>query len=385
MPPRLRLTRREALLGGLTAAGGVLLHRLLARTAADLRQPAAHGRRADLRRASHAAVGTRRWCASTAAATSRPSPPSAPPTPATRRCRRSTPRSGRRTRSCAAAGSPTGGWRSRDRSRVRARTRSPTCRRMPARTQITRHMCEEGWSAIAEWTGVPLGHVLQAAGILPSARYVTFQTFDYWTDNIDMLDALHPQTILAYGMNGGDLPVPHGGPVRLRVETQVGYKSLKFLRRLARPRRVRRPRQGRLDEERLELVRRNLDRIQRSAVQNAAQLDATPAVEVEGRTAEVRRPKSKVHRHLRRHVGVDLQVDAQVRIGPPIGPLGIGPYHTHHAHRNCLFVSLLTLLVSSTASAETACGRRARGDHAVHVHDDVRVRQPEVRTGQRDA
>lgn len=105
-------------------------------------------------------------------------------------------------------------------------------RQMPARTQITRHMCEEGWSAIAEWTGVPLAHVLQVAGTLPSARYVTFHTFDWWSDNIDMVDALHPQTILAYAMNGRALPVPHGGPVRLRVETQMGYKSLKFLRRI---------------------------------------------------------------------------------------------------------------------------------------------------------
>jgi DMSO/TMAO reductase YedYZ molybdopterin-dependent catalytic subunit len=105
-------------------------------------------------------------------------------------------------------------------------------RSMPARTQITRHMCEEGWTAIAEWTGVPLAHVLNVVGVLPSARYVTCKTFDYWMDNIDMLDALHPQTILAYGMNGRDLPVPHGGPLRLRVETQVGYKSLKFLRLL---------------------------------------------------------------------------------------------------------------------------------------------------------
>jgi len=103
---------------------------------------------------------------------------------------------------------------------------------MPSRTQITRHMCEEGWTAIAEWTGVPLAHVLRAAGTLPSARYVTFETFDWWRDNIDMVDALHPQTILAYAMNGRPLPVPHGGPVRQRVETQIGYKSLKFLRRI---------------------------------------------------------------------------------------------------------------------------------------------------------
>jgi DMSO/TMAO reductase YedYZ molybdopterin-dependent catalytic subunit len=104
--------------------------------------------------------------------------------------------------------------------------------RMPKRTQITRHTCEEGWSAIAEWTGVPLSLVLQAAGIKPEARFVSFRSFDDWADCIDLLDAFHPQTVLAYGMNGRDLPVPHGGPVRLRVERQMGYKSMKFIRRI---------------------------------------------------------------------------------------------------------------------------------------------------------
>lgn len=105
-------------------------------------------------------------------------------------------------------------------------------RRFPARTQITRHTCEEGWTAIAEWTGVPLSLVLDNAGILPSARFVNFYAYDGYTESIDMLDALHPQTILAYGMNGRDLPVPHGAPVRLRVETQIGYKSVKYLERI---------------------------------------------------------------------------------------------------------------------------------------------------------
>jgi DMSO/TMAO reductase YedYZ molybdopterin-dependent catalytic subunit len=104
--------------------------------------------------------------------------------------------------------------------------------RFPSRTQITKHTCEEGWSAIAEWTGVPLRRVLEAAGMLPSARFVNFYAFDDTADGIDMHDALHPQTILAYGMNGRDLPVAHGAPVRLRVETQLGYKSLKFLQRI---------------------------------------------------------------------------------------------------------------------------------------------------------
>jgi DMSO/TMAO reductase YedYZ molybdopterin-dependent catalytic subunit len=105
-------------------------------------------------------------------------------------------------------------------------------KRFPARTQITKHTCEEGWSAIAEWTGVPLRSVLEAAGIQPNARFVNFFAFDDIAEGIDMFDALHPQTILAYGMNGRDLPLPHGAPLRLRVETQVGYKSTKYVQRI---------------------------------------------------------------------------------------------------------------------------------------------------------
>ena len=108
----------------------------------------------------------------------------------------------------------------------------PDLKRMPSRTQITRHTCEEGWSAIAQWTGVPLRNVLQAVGTRPTARFVQFHAYDSYADGIDMLDALHPQTILAYGMNGRDLPISHGAPLRARVETQLGYKSLKFLRRI---------------------------------------------------------------------------------------------------------------------------------------------------------
>jgi len=104
--------------------------------------------------------------------------------------------------------------------------------RFPSRTQITRHTCEEGWTAIAEWTGVHLGRVLQNAGILPSARFVNFYSYDNYMDSIDLLDAFHPQTILAYGMNGRDLPIPHGAPLRVRVETQIGYKSVKYLQRI---------------------------------------------------------------------------------------------------------------------------------------------------------
>lgn len=105
-------------------------------------------------------------------------------------------------------------------------------KQLPSRTQITRHTCEEGWTAIGQWTGVPLSLVLDAAGILPAARFVVFYTHDDWVDSIDLLDALHPQTILAYGMNGRDLPIPHGAPVRLRVERQLGYKSMKYLHRI---------------------------------------------------------------------------------------------------------------------------------------------------------
>src|SRR4029453_15951525 len=105
-------------------------------------------------------------------------------------------------------------------------------KKLPSRTQVTPHTCEEGWTAIGQWTGVPLSAVLNAAGILPSARFVVFHSYDDWIDSIDLLDALHPQTILAYGMNGRDLPIPHGAPVRLRVERQLGYKSMKYLRRI---------------------------------------------------------------------------------------------------------------------------------------------------------
>jgi DMSO/TMAO reductase YedYZ molybdopterin-dependent catalytic subunit len=102
-------------------------------------------------------------------------------------------------------------------------------RAMPARTQITLHACEQGWSAIGGWTGVPLSHVLASVGLKPEARFIVIRTVDGWWDTYDLFDALHPQTILAYGMNGRDLPVAHGAPVRLRVERQLGYKSLKYL------------------------------------------------------------------------------------------------------------------------------------------------------------
>ena len=125
-------------------------------------------------------------------------------------------------------------WRLRVEGKV-ARPRSfslAELQSLASRTQITKHTCEEGWSAIAEWTGVPLRTVLEAAGILPSARFVNYFAYDETAESIDMLDALHPQTILAYGMNGRALPLAHGAPLRLRVETQLGYKSVKFLDRI---------------------------------------------------------------------------------------------------------------------------------------------------------
>ena len=100
----------------------------------------------------------------------------------------------------------------------------------PSRSQITMLQCEEGWSYIAEWIGVPLAHVLDAVGVLPQARYVVYFSIDPgWWESIDMADALHPQTFLAYGMNGGELPVGNGGPLRLRLPRQLGYKSVKFI------------------------------------------------------------------------------------------------------------------------------------------------------------
>ena len=100
--------------------------------------------------------------------------------------------------------------------------------------------------------------MLDAAGILPTARFVVFYSYDDWVDSIDLLDALHPQTILAYGMNGRDLPIPHGAPVRLRVERQMGYKSMKYLHRIVVVRRVRRWREEGEHPERVGVVHGDL-------------------------------------------------------------------------------------------------------------------------------
>jgi len=99
----------------------------------------------------------------------------------------------------------------------------------PVSRQITHQACEEGWSFIAEWIGVPLSYVLNLAGVSPRAKYVVFFAYDDSWESLDMGDVWHPQTLLAYGMNGGELPPPHGAPVRLRVPRQLGYKSLKYL------------------------------------------------------------------------------------------------------------------------------------------------------------
>jgi DMSO/TMAO reductase YedYZ molybdopterin-dependent catalytic subunit len=115
-------------------------------------------------------------------------------------------------------------------------------KRLPAENHILLHACEEGWSYIAEWTGVRLATVLDLAGLRPEARYIVFEPFAnpnqartvvrvLW-ETIDMADALHPQTMLAYGMNGEALPPDHGAPVRLRMGRQLGYKNTKYLSRI---------------------------------------------------------------------------------------------------------------------------------------------------------
>jgi DMSO/TMAO reductase YedYZ molybdopterin-dependent catalytic subunit len=111
-------------------------------------------------------------------------------------------------------------------------------RQMPARIQVTRHDCVEGWSAIAKWKGVPLAELIQRAQPRPQVRQVVFYCMDTdsqgnaYYESIDLEDALHPQTILAYEMNDRPLPIEHGAPLRLRVETQLGYKMAKYVQRI---------------------------------------------------------------------------------------------------------------------------------------------------------
>jgi sulfoxide reductase catalytic subunit YedY len=119
-------------------------------------------------------------------------------------------------------------------------------RMLPKQTQITKHICIQGWSGVAEWGGVPVTEILQLCGPRPEAKYVIFTSYQHgkrsyppgdkasqerpFYEAIDMGMAKHPQTILAYEMNGLPLPIPHGAPLRLRVETQLGYKMVKYLR-----------------------------------------------------------------------------------------------------------------------------------------------------------
>lgn len=108
---------------------------------------------------------------------------------------------------------------------------------MPQRTQITRHDCVEGWSAIGKWQGPQLGAVLALAGLLPGAKYAVFHCADAfgttpYYESVDLIDAFHPQTILAWRMNDRMLPEAHGAPLRLRAEKQLGYKHAKYVMRI---------------------------------------------------------------------------------------------------------------------------------------------------------
>jgi DMSO/TMAO reductase YedYZ molybdopterin-dependent catalytic subunit len=110
-------------------------------------------------------------------------------------------------------------------------------RAMPARTQITRHDCVEGWSVIGKWSGVPLAHLLDLARLKPGARHVVFHCFDdlsgdgsRYYESVDLVDAYHPQTIVAHSLNGAPIPVANGAPVRMRIERKLGYKQPKYVR-----------------------------------------------------------------------------------------------------------------------------------------------------------
>ncbi|HQS99208.1 MAG: molybdopterin-binding protein [Hydrogenophilales bacterium 16-64-46] len=110
---------------------------------------------------------------------------------------------------------------------------------LPSRTQITRHDCVEGWSAIGKWKGVSLSHLLAQVEPHPQANYVVFHCADpmngqgsHYYESIDMDDAWHVQTVLAYDLNDAPLPVKNGAPIRVRVERQLGYKSAKYLTRI---------------------------------------------------------------------------------------------------------------------------------------------------------
>jgi len=107
-------------------------------------------------------------------------------------------------------------------------------RALPQRTQITRHDCVEGWSAIGQWTGPQLSTILDAAGLQDGARYIVFRCADNlngqdYYESVDLIDAYHPQTILAHQLNGEDLPIRNGAPLRMRIERQLGYKHAKYV------------------------------------------------------------------------------------------------------------------------------------------------------------
>jgi DMSO/TMAO reductase YedYZ molybdopterin-dependent catalytic subunit len=107
-------------------------------------------------------------------------------------------------------------------------------RALPQRTQITRHDCVEGWSAIGQWTGPQLKGILDAAKLKPEARYIVFHCADLldgarYYESVDLIDAFHPQTIVAHQLNGVPLPVRNGAPLRMRIERQLGYKHAKYL------------------------------------------------------------------------------------------------------------------------------------------------------------
>ena len=109
-------------------------------------------------------------------------------------------------------------------------------RAMPSRTQITRHDCVEGWSCIGKWKGVPIAHVLELAGPTREARFLVFRCADSldgddgrYYESITLTEAHHPQSLLAYDMNDAPLTVPHGAPLRARLERKLGYKMAKYI------------------------------------------------------------------------------------------------------------------------------------------------------------
>jgi DMSO/TMAO reductase YedYZ molybdopterin-dependent catalytic subunit len=110
----------------------------------------------------------------------------------------------------------------------------PQLRTLPQRTQITRHDCVEGWSAIGQWTGPQLSSILDQAGLQPEAKFIVFRCADDFRgvpyyESCDLDDALHPQTLIAHALNGEPLPIKNGAPLRLRIERQLGYKHAKYL------------------------------------------------------------------------------------------------------------------------------------------------------------